>query len=58
MLTAGLIKLTAVVLNIVDSNISGHKRSALVFFLVPLFCQKLGFGIFCVDNILYLCTAK
>lgn len=51
-------RLTAVVLDIVDSDVGWYKWRAVVFLLVPLFCQKLGFGLLCLDNILYLCTRK
>lgn len=48
--------LTAVVLDIIDSDVGGYKWSAIVFFLVPLFCQKFGFRLLCKDDVLYLGT--
>lgn len=51
-------ELTAIVLDVVDSNVGGDKRRAMVFFLVPLLCQQLGLCLLRGDNILYLCTRK
>lgn len=51
-------ELTAVVLDVIYSNVCGDKRSALVFLFVPLFCQEFGFCFFCLDDVFYLCTEK
>lgn len=53
-----LTELTAIVLDVVHGDVGGYKWCAVVFFLVPLFGQQLGFRVFCLDNVFYLCTGK
>lgn len=51
-------ELTAVMLDVVDSNIGGYKWCAVVFFLVPLLCQQLSLCFLCEYNILDFRTRK
>lgn len=50
--------LTAIMLDIIHSNVSGNEGGPVVFLLIPLLSEQLCFGIFCADDVLYLCTCK
>lgn len=41
------LRLTSVVLDIINSHVGGNKGSFTVFLFVLLLCQQLGLGLFC-----------